>query len=91
MWDTKTTGKYLNLSTRTLERKRIDGTGPEFVKMGRAVRYLQSKVDAWVADHVATSTSDLRSQKQMPRDNMKVNRNLNGSDDSDEPAPAASS
>lgn len=66
MWDTKTTGKYLNLSARTLERKRIDGTGPEFVKLGKSVRYLPSKVDDWIAKHAATSTSSARGQKGPP-------------------------
>jgi predicted DNA-binding transcriptional regulator AlpA len=85
MWDTKTIGTYLNLSTRTFERKRIDGTGPEFVKMGKAVRYLRSKVDAWVADHAASSTSDARNRKQMPLDDLKLNRNPSGGNDGDEP------
>lgn len=70
MWDTKTTGKYLNLSARTLERRRIDGTGPEFVKMGKSVRYLPSKVDEWIAKHAATSTSSVRGQIGAPPDKL---------------------
>jgi hypothetical protein len=31
--------KLLNLSTRTMERFRLQGNGPRFIKCGRSVRY----------------------------------------------------
>jgi len=37
---------YLRLSQRTLERLRVSGLGPKFVKCGcRSVRYRQSDLD----------------------------------------------
>ena len=33
--------KILNVSMSSLAKSRVDGDGPEFVKIGRAVRYLE--------------------------------------------------
>lgn len=38
---------YLCLSQETLRRWRTEGRGPTFQKLGRAVRYLRSELDAW--------------------------------------------
>ena len=48
----------LGISERTLERKRCDGTGPRFVKVGRAVRYRESDVAEWLAAQTVRSTSE---------------------------------
>jgi predicted DNA-binding transcriptional regulator AlpA len=48
----------LRLSERTLERLRVSGLGPRFLRCGgRAVRYRQSDIDAWIAKRVVASTS----------------------------------
>ena len=47
----------LRLSERTLERLRVSGGGPCFVKAGRAVRYREADIEAWIADRVVSSTS----------------------------------
>jgi predicted DNA-binding transcriptional regulator AlpA len=48
----------LRLSERTLERLRVSGLGPRFLRCGgRAVRYRQSDIDAWIASRVVASTS----------------------------------
>jgi predicted DNA-binding transcriptional regulator AlpA len=49
----------LGLSPRTLERYRVTGFGPSFVKAGRRCLYRPQDVDAWIASRVRTSTSDL--------------------------------
>jgi predicted DNA-binding transcriptional regulator AlpA len=49
----------LRLSTRTLERMRVQGTGPRFVKCNRSVRYLRADLDQWIASRVVRSTSEL--------------------------------
>lgn len=41
--------RYLRSSRSTLAKRRVNGTGPIFVRIGRAVRYRQSDVDAWLA------------------------------------------
>jgi predicted DNA-binding transcriptional regulator AlpA len=48
----------LRLSPRTLERMRVTGNGPRFVKYNRSIRYQQSDLDAWIAQRVVRSTSE---------------------------------
>jgi excisionase family DNA binding protein len=49
---------YLRLSRRTLERLRVEGTGPKFVKIGRCVRYIKSNLDDWLTARSVRSTSE---------------------------------
>ncbi|MDC7694822.1 helix-turn-helix domain-containing protein [Asticcacaulis sp. DXS10W] len=48
----------LNLSPSTLNKARLTGDGPRFVKLGTAVRYRPEDLDAWVSGQVRKSTSD---------------------------------
>ena len=48
----------MRLSPRTLERKRLDGTGPRFVKAGRRVLYRSADIEAWAEAHTFGSTSE---------------------------------
>jgi len=50
----------LRLSERTLERLRVSGGGPAFVKAGRSVRYRQADLEVWIAARVVGSTSEVR-------------------------------
>jgi hypothetical protein len=51
---------YLHLSERTLERMRVAGNGPRFVRLSnRSIRYRQQDLDAHVAARVHTSTSEV--------------------------------
>ena len=56
----KQTAKLLTLSERTLERLRVTGTGPRFVRAGRSIRYREIDVETWVASRVVGSTSEQR-------------------------------
>jgi len=47
----------LRLSERTLERLRVSGGGPSFVKFGRRVLYREADLAEWIASRVRTSTS----------------------------------
>ncbi|HEV8337620.1 MAG TPA: helix-turn-helix domain-containing protein [Candidatus Polarisedimenticolia bacterium] len=50
---------YLGLSPSTLEKKRLDGSGPPFVRLGgRAVGYDLSALDEWLDRQKHGSTSD---------------------------------
>ena len=49
---------YLRLSKPTLERFRLTGGGPSYVKLGRAVRYRRADLDAWVVSRLTRSTSE---------------------------------
>jgi predicted DNA-binding transcriptional regulator AlpA len=46
------------LSERTLERHRLAGTGPKFVRLGRRVFYRRHDVNEWIVEHVCRSTSE---------------------------------
>jgi predicted DNA-binding transcriptional regulator AlpA len=48
----------LGLSSRTLERWRSSGDGPNFIKAGHRVLYNPTDLEAWIAAHVRQSTSD---------------------------------
>ena len=42
------TARQLTKSVRVLQQWRWLGEGPAYVKVGRAVRYYQSDIDAWL-------------------------------------------
>ncbi len=48
----------IGVSVRTIQSWRTKGTGPEFLKLGRAVRYNPRSTDEWLASRVRTSTAD---------------------------------
>jgi predicted DNA-binding transcriptional regulator AlpA len=48
----------LRLSERTMERMRVTGNGPRFVKYNRSIRYQQHDLDQWIAQRVVRSTSE---------------------------------
>ena len=48
---------YVRLSKPTLERLRLTGDGPSFLKLGRAVRYRKADLDDWLASLLVRSTS----------------------------------
>ena len=54
--------KLLNLSIRTLERMRVDGTGPRFLKAGKGQRsrvlYKPDDIHAWLKSQAFQSTSE---------------------------------
>ena len=65
--NTEQAARRVALSPRTLERFRVTGGGPEFVKMGHTVRYAVSKLDEWIEKCNRKSTSDDgRASKKKP-------------------------
>jgi predicted DNA-binding transcriptional regulator AlpA len=46
-----------NLSRKTLQSWRLKGLGPRFIKMGKAVRYLELDVYAFEKENSKKSTS----------------------------------
>ncbi len=52
--------QLLHLSTRTLERLRHEGTGPEFMKAGRRVLYSRSGIDAWLRSRTFSSAAEAK-------------------------------
>ena len=49
---------YVGLSPRTLERYRVTGEGPTYLKVGRRVLYRRTDLDKWLDMKVRRSTSD---------------------------------
>ncbi|MGK2872969.1 MAG: helix-turn-helix transcriptional regulator [Alphaproteobacteria bacterium] len=52
------TAKILRLSERTLERWRLEGTGPVYRKFGKRVLYARADIIAWADAQRRKSTSD---------------------------------
>ena len=50
--------KRLAVTVSYLEKTRVIGGGPEFLKLGRSVRYEPSALAAWVDSTRRRSTSD---------------------------------
>jgi predicted DNA-binding transcriptional regulator AlpA len=54
----KEAAALLSVSPSWLAKSRLTGTGPPFIKIGRAVRYLESAVRDFIRARTRTSTSD---------------------------------
>jgi predicted DNA-binding transcriptional regulator AlpA len=50
--------KLTGRAVSTLEKDRLTGYGPRYVKLGRQVRYRPADVRAWLSERVRRSTSD---------------------------------
>lgn len=51
--------KYLGIGKSTLERKRIDGTGPQYRRLGsKIVIYAVTDLDAWASEQILSNTSE---------------------------------
>ncbi len=51
-------GRYLGVSASLLNKLRLTGDGPVFVRLaGRAIRYRRADLDAWVDASTMASTS----------------------------------
>ena len=52
--------RRLGFTPRFLQQRRYAGGGPKFVRISaRAIRYRPEDLEAWAAERVRTSTSDL--------------------------------
>ncbi len=50
--------KIMNVSTSWLAKARLSGDGPRFVKVGRAVRYLEFSLREYIKARMRGSTSE---------------------------------
>ncbi len=55
---TREAAQYLGLAVSTLNKWRCHGGGPEFLKLGRAVRYRQDELDRFLETRLVGSTSE---------------------------------
>jgi predicted DNA-binding transcriptional regulator AlpA len=49
--------EFVRLSTSQLNKLRVFGNGPEFVKLGRSVLYEVEALESWIAKNRRSSTS----------------------------------
>jgi predicted DNA-binding transcriptional regulator AlpA len=56
---TQEAAQFLGLSRRTLEKHRVYGTGPQFLKLGGRVVYRIEDLHTWAERGLRRSTSDL--------------------------------
>lgn len=56
--NTREAADYVRLGKPTMERFRISGEGPVYVKLGGAVRYRKNDLDSWIETRRVRSTSD---------------------------------
>ena len=54
----KQAAERLNRSHRTMQRWRLVGTGPEYVKLGRSIGYTESDLEKFIAAAKRVSTSE---------------------------------
>jgi predicted DNA-binding transcriptional regulator AlpA len=54
--------RWAKCSESFLNKCRITGSGPRFIRIGRSIRYRQSDLEAWAAGHAAASTSEYGAQ-----------------------------
>jgi excisionase family DNA binding protein len=50
--------ELLKLSVRTVERLRVTGAGPKFLKIRNSVRYRLEDVQSWIVSRLVGSTSE---------------------------------
>lgn len=53
----KEAARLLNLSVSWLAKRRLVGDGPNYIKMGGAVRYSQAALQQWMKGQQRSSTS----------------------------------
>jgi len=57
---TEAAAEYLGCSASTLNKARVFGSGPSYMKLGRRVVYDTRDLDAWLTQCRRTSTSQQR-------------------------------
>jgi len=56
---TENAAYYCGLSKSTLDKYRLTGEGPIFLKIGRSIAYDTQDLDTWLKSKRRTSTSDV--------------------------------
>jgi predicted DNA-binding transcriptional regulator AlpA len=72
--DTATAAKRLGVSPSFLAKARMQGVGPRYRKLGRAVRYAHADVDHWLSVCSRTSTAEQPAVTEVVRKASKRRR-----------------
>jgi len=57
-FDTVAAARYLGMSKSTLEKLRVFGGGPKYLKLRHLVRYRPQDLDEWMNARLMSSTSE---------------------------------
>jgi hypothetical protein len=74
LFTTKEAAKHLKCSESYLAKERGKGTGPEFITLGRSIRYRRSALDAYTASRTHTSTSQYSKYTRQHKQGEPVRR-----------------
>jgi hypothetical protein len=58
LMNTKELSDYLKISTKTLERMRLNGDGPAYIKVGRRVLYSDLQIETYISERSYQSTAE---------------------------------
>ena len=58
IFDTSGAAQYLGLAKSTVEKMRVYGGGPRFLKLNRSVRYRAEDLDEWLRANIVNNTSE---------------------------------
>src|SRR5215216_592717 len=54
-----TAAEYIGIAKSTLDKMRVAGGGPRFIKIGKRVLYDKADLDAWIEAQKRRSTADV--------------------------------
>lgn len=58
LWTPEQFGEFAQLTPDQVKKLRVSGDGPQFIKIGRNVRYIPKKVEDWIIERSRVSTKD---------------------------------
>jgi predicted DNA-binding transcriptional regulator AlpA len=64
---TPAAAEYTGYAESTLEKKRVSGDGPPFIRLGRVIVYDTRDLDGWLASRRRYSTSQADTASERPR------------------------
>jgi len=56
--DEKQAARLCGFTVRGMQAKRLNGTGPRYIKLGRAVRYRPESIQQWLESQSVSSTCE---------------------------------
>lgn len=60
LWTPEDFATFACLTTDQVKKLRTSGNGPQYIKIGREIRYIPSKVTTWLKSAEQTSTKDTK-------------------------------
>jgi excisionase family DNA binding protein len=66
----KEAAAYVPIARGTLDKLRIYGGGPRYIKLGKKVLYDRADLDAWIEEHKRTTTD--QTPPRLPRQPRKT-------------------